>query len=317
MPDFTLLIADSHIAAAQTLRCVAKYLQLKLKVRIDQHTTAMTLHTRHGALTGPLQLLARYMAGIRKDTSLLGRGHFESAQVDQWLWWSINEMQDVDAAAAVFLNLHLSDRTFLVGECFSLADIIVSSLRQSFDVSKFPNVQRWLDTCMNQPHVEMASEAIVAEVPQLSSSIALARDDLWSSVFGIDNAALALSQQDIVPVSPLPDSFTVAELTDRSNCELSASTADLIAEMNRAGFITYTPPDVNGTGWQHSLSFIRDLLFSRVSNHGHDLNICDNDDSHTLPQISRFQHQRYCVSFDFKRCPIDLRRFWLPQVRFV
>jgi len=145
---------------------------------------------------GPLyesNAMARYMAGLRADTGLLGRSHYESGQVDQWTHWSGNELDaavgclvypimgymqynkktaetaraDVLAGLAL-LNKHLLHQTFLVGERVTLADIVVvCSLMNAFKLAldsatraAFPNVNRWFLTCVNQPQFR----AVVGEV---------------------------------------------------------------------------------------------------------------------------------------------------------
>lgn len=142
-----------------------------------------------GLLTpqGPLyesNAIARYVAGLRADSQLLGASHYEAGLIDQWVHWAQNE---VDACASVLvypifgylqynkkaydiakgdlhaalghLNTHLQSQTFIVGERVTLADISLScSLYFPFKTvidaatqAKFPNVTRWFVTCVNQP----------------------------------------------------------------------------------------------------------------------------------------------------------------------
>ena len=63
------------------------------------------------------------------------------------------------------LNGVLADKTFLVGERISLADIsVVTSLLQLFEkvlsadyTKDVPNVVRWFTTCVNQPNFKVSS----------------------------------------------------------------------------------------------------------------------------------------------------------------
>jgi elongation factor 1-gamma len=141
------------------------------------------LDTPHGAIFES-NAIARYVAGLRLDTELLGASYFERAQVDQWLDFSTNELEptasiwlypvwgefDFDQSAydgakkdmteiLKILDSHLLTRTFLVGHRISLADIALASalvdcFRDVFDAAfrkPFGNVSRWFNTCVNQP----------------------------------------------------------------------------------------------------------------------------------------------------------------------
>jgi len=158
---------------------------------------------------GPLyesNAMARYVAGLRADNTLLGSSHYESGLVDQWIHWAQN---DVDAPVGVLvypilgymqynkkaydiakgdlnnalslLNNHLQSQTFLVGERVSLADIsLVCSLQWAFNLvidsaaqAKYANVTRWYLTCVNQPEfaavmgeVKLAVEEVKADKPK-------------------------------------------------------------------------------------------------------------------------------------------------------
>lgn len=137
---------------------------------------------------GPLfesNAIARYAARYGGDaTKIYGATPYESSLIDQWIDFSVNEI-DLPAAAWLYpifgfvpfnaqaterakedikkaldlLNKHLTYRTYLVGERVSLADIIVSMslyhlytkvLDQTFR-KQCGNVNRWFLTCVNQP----------------------------------------------------------------------------------------------------------------------------------------------------------------------
>eukprot|EP01042_Synura_sphagnicola_P014004 gene14004-17721_t len=137
--------------------------------------------------------IARYVARLRPDAELLGVSFFESAQVDSWIEFNSHELElpatvwyypvlgaapynaslsakakgDVSRALKVLEN-HLADKTYLVGEKITLADITVAStlvypFKFVADASfrgAFPNVIRWFETLVHQP----AFEAVVGLV---------------------------------------------------------------------------------------------------------------------------------------------------------
>ncbi|CAN0411698.1 unnamed protein product, partial [Phaeothamnion confervicola] len=127
--------------------------------------------------------IARYVARMRRDTELCGVGFFQSGAVDSWIdfcshelelpatvWYYpvIGYMPYNDAAAAKAkadlatalgaLEKHLLDKTYLVGDKITLADICVASalvypmkLVMDADYRKpFPCVTRWFTTCVAQ-----------------------------------------------------------------------------------------------------------------------------------------------------------------------
>jgi elongation factor 1-gamma len=141
------------------------------------------LESNEGAVFEP-NAAARYIARKSK-VSLYGASDFEAAQVDQWVDFSISEI-DLPASVWVFpilgyiqnnatatqrakgdirkvldiLNNHLADRTFLVGERISLADIVVATslhrlytrVLDSAFRKQFVNTNRWFTTIVNQPN---------------------------------------------------------------------------------------------------------------------------------------------------------------------
>jgi elongation factor 1-gamma len=122
---------------------------------------------------------------MRADSGLYGNSFFESALVDQWVDFSANELEapraiwlyptlglldfnqtaydeakhDMTAALTILEN-HLLNNQFLASHQITLADIaivcaLVTPFRDLFSpdyVSKFPNVTRWFNCCVNQPH---------------------------------------------------------------------------------------------------------------------------------------------------------------------
>ena len=151
------------------------------------------LVTEDGALTQS-NAIARFLARHRNDTGLTGSSLLESAQVDQWIDWCLNELElpavmwlfpifgwmpnDIDRtnaakkdvlSALTTLDAHLADCTFLVGNAVTLADIIVvSTLVSPFKMvldanqrKRFPHLLRYFTTLINLPHFK----AVLDEVP--------------------------------------------------------------------------------------------------------------------------------------------------------
>lgn len=127
--------------------------------------------------------IARHVAQLRRDTELMGRSFFDSAQVDSWVDFCSHDLElpatvwiypafgylpyNADACAKAktdfaralsVLEAHLSDKTYLVGHSITLADIaVVCTLVYPFKFTAnaayrapFPNVMRWFNTCTNQ-----------------------------------------------------------------------------------------------------------------------------------------------------------------------
>merc|ERR1711935_953825 len=128
--------------------------------------------------------IARYIAKIRRDTGLTGNGSLvEEAIVDSWIGFSANNLElpacvwwyptagfmpfqkaayekaKTDLAAGLtILNNHLLDKTYLVNDQITLADItVVSALLYPMKLvcdknflKPFTNVVRWFTTCVNQ-----------------------------------------------------------------------------------------------------------------------------------------------------------------------
>ena len=128
--------------------------------------------------------IARYVAGLRRDSELLGASYYESGLVDSWLDFCSNEIElpaclwvypvlglaeyDADLfaqaktdlfAGLATLESHLLLNTYLVGNAITLADIVMASaLLYPFKFvldgncrKRFPSVVRWFTTLVNQP----------------------------------------------------------------------------------------------------------------------------------------------------------------------
>jgi elongation factor 1-gamma len=151
------------------------------------------LETAHGSIFES-NAIARYVARLRADAHLMGYSFFESGQVDSWVDFSAHELElpatlwyypvlgsapynpaiaarakaDVTRALKV-VECHLMERTYLVGERVTLADITVASaLVYPFKFvmdgafrAQFPNVVRWFTTLVHQPQFEAVVGTVV------------------------------------------------------------------------------------------------------------------------------------------------------------
>jgi len=147
--------------------------------------------------------IARYISRMRRDTEIYGVSFYESGLIDSWIDFSTNEIElpglvwtypvlgllpyheETTSKARndlrkglLTLDNYLLDKTFLVGDKITLADITVSTaLVYPFKIvctpqylSEFPNVMRWFNTLVNQPQfLNVIGKVIFAEVELLPS----------------------------------------------------------------------------------------------------------------------------------------------------
>jgi elongation factor 1-gamma len=133
------------------------------------------------------EAIARYIAALGKNSSLLGSGIEEEALIDQWVSYGDHELQSylylvgsvirgavpynksteqhfrerIDRSLGV-LEKHLKDKTFLVNERITLADISVAAVLKNYwrgigDAQareKVPNLLRFYNTIANHPKIK-------------------------------------------------------------------------------------------------------------------------------------------------------------------
>ncbi len=122
-------------------------------------------------LDTPLSVLSYLLHG---EAFLVGSNTQEAAQILQWVGYARNELhailcacvhfpersEEKVGAAAVLegLNKVLMNRTYLVGERLSVADVAVAvemqllcSILDKCNRDTHPNLLRWLNTCLQQP----------------------------------------------------------------------------------------------------------------------------------------------------------------------
>lgn len=203
------LFTDQGNPAAWKILVAAKYAGVliespKFEYGVDNKTPEFekksplgkvpVLESHEGVIFEP-NAAARFVARQSKS-SLVGATDFEAAQVDQWIEFSVSEI-DLPASVWVFpilgyiqnnavatqrakgdirkvldiLNNHLADRTFLVGERISLADIVVATSLHRLYVKvldpgfrkQYVNTNRWFTTVVNQPNfVAVAGQTVLA-----------------------------------------------------------------------------------------------------------------------------------------------------------
>lgn len=160
------------------------------------------LETESGAVIFESNAIARYIARTRADKELLGATFTENALVDSWIDFSANQLElaaslwvypvlgltatspaitakaKADVAAALqVLNTHLADKTYLVGEKITLADITVASaLVYPFKFvadpafrAPFGNVLRWFNTLVHQAQFEQVIGTVVLAESELAA----------------------------------------------------------------------------------------------------------------------------------------------------
>mmetsp|Transcript_16955 Transcript_16955/g.25503 ORF Transcript_16955/g.25503 Transcript_16955/m.25503 type:complete len:438 (-) Transcript_16955:259-1572(-) len=150
--------------------------------------------------SGPIfesNAIARYIARIRRDTDLYGRTFYESALIDSWIDFCAHELElpctmwvypiigympynatayakakEHVTKALSTLDAHLLDKTYIVGDSLTLADITIASAlvypaKLAMDPSfraQFPNVMRWFDLCVHQSQfIAVIGEVNLAE----------------------------------------------------------------------------------------------------------------------------------------------------------
>jgi len=147
--------------------------------------------------------IARYVARMRGDTELYGVSFYDSAQVDSWIDFSAHEIElpatmwfypvigympfnplatekaksDLARSLGVLEN-YLLDKTYLVGDKITLADITVASalvypMKLVMDAeyrSAFPCVLRWFTTLVNQSQFKAVIGEVMLAAQELTPS---------------------------------------------------------------------------------------------------------------------------------------------------
>jgi elongation factor 1-gamma len=192
-PSYTLHTPQGSFRAFKAL-IAAEYNGINVEVaaefdaetvkRLSPTGKAPVLATPQGQVVFESNAIARYLAKIRRDTGLTGDNIHDEAAIDSWVDFAANELElpasvwfypalgympfnkeayekakkDLAAGLAT-LNNYLVDKTYLVGDQITLADITVASallypMKLVCDkayLKPFGNAVRWFTTCVNQP----------------------------------------------------------------------------------------------------------------------------------------------------------------------
>mmetsp|Transcript_91577 Transcript_91577/g.144742 ORF Transcript_91577/g.144742 Transcript_91577/m.144742 type:complete len:643 (+) Transcript_91577:70-1998(+) len=174
------LFVEADSLAARKILATAKIAGLAVKIAGPSKGTTSTgvgipelLHHPH---KNPVRHLSPIMRRLAQsvDCGLLGRNFEDESVIDAWMDWASLDIDHVlrmpsatpDKLCDV-LQSHLKNRTFLVGERLTIADISVAvSLQQGVNAAgmadaqkKFPATVRWLRTCIE--HLQLPSAPAV------------------------------------------------------------------------------------------------------------------------------------------------------------
>lgn len=163
-------IADDYNTRKALVTSV--YCGVPLKQSRGAEFATLTLETPDGSLWQPNAIL-RYLARSTPELELEGQTLIQKAQVAQWLEFSCTELEPAliinnneqgDSAlkrATQVLQAHLLHHTYLVTNKITLADVAIACalLMHIGEVPLPQAVERWFNTCINQPQFLKVEEA--------------------------------------------------------------------------------------------------------------------------------------------------------------
>ena len=203
------LVTYPALFRAQKVIITAELAKVNLEVddkATESQLASLSVHGKVPCLVTPegniseSNAITRYIARMAPASQgLTGATPFESAQVDSWLdfcvqdleipatlwiapilgWMDNNEAvseraaQDLKKGIAVLEN-HLKMETFIVGRQITIADVAIATtlllpLKLVLDAKAreaFPNVMRWFDLCVHQQaFIDVVGETKLCEVP--------------------------------------------------------------------------------------------------------------------------------------------------------
>ena len=141
----------------------------------DSNAILLYLSEKSGKLGGTPENRAELLSWMRFVASGLGpysgqSVHFRHAAPEQ-IPYAANRYQREAQRHYEVLDTHLADRTYLVGEEFSIADIAAwgwvdkaGVVLGDAELAGFPNLKRWFDSINNRPAVARA-RAVGQDVP--------------------------------------------------------------------------------------------------------------------------------------------------------
>lgn len=148
---------------------------------------APLLETQKGDVIVSSQAISRFIASLRRDTELFGKGSIEdTVAIDDWTNWAAQELElpvclsyymttgvmrfgednmaktkkDIECALAVLESKFQNAHTYLVlPDQVTVADIVISCylvypftlVFSEAELKEFPKVKTWFENCMQQP----------------------------------------------------------------------------------------------------------------------------------------------------------------------
>lgn len=182
MPAVPRLIAAAADVCTQKIIVAARAAGVDLRLEAAPTRVIPELH-RGNLVVRYTNAILRWVGRVTQTADIYGSSFFESAQVDSWLDWSELELAYDSppflTAAIDTLEKHLSDRVFLVGQRFTLADVSVSCslhhLQQQGQIKELPQgLRRWLGTCTTlDAYKGVLDVPVVAPSPTTERSLEL------------------------------------------------------------------------------------------------------------------------------------------------
>ncbi|XP_077990867.1 eukaryotic translation elongation factor 1 epsilon-1-like [Glandiceps talaboti] len=151
----------------QDVRSIAKFLGVNsVKVNVSSETKTPVLHTENGGSITGLASITKYLTQKSGKQKLLGGSCEQKAVVGQWLDYRVTQVDRCNSREEVKtvlkeLNHYLSDRVYMSGYHFSIADLLLyyglhSILSESTmqEKQKFMNLSRWFDNVQRYPDIQ-------------------------------------------------------------------------------------------------------------------------------------------------------------------
>jgi elongation factor 1-gamma len=239
MPTYKLHAPEASFRAFSTL-IAAEYNGVKIDVSTDLGAASKSpvgklplLELPDGSTIFSSHSMARFVAGIRRDSGLTGNTLNEQAAIDAWMDWAGQDLElpacvwfypvagympfnqsayekakaDLGNALAV-LDQHLLDKTYLVNHQITLADIVVAStLLYPFKLvadkgylKPYGNVVRWFQTCVNQPEFQQ----VVGQVAMCKKELAAAGQETKKTSGGSSKKSEKKPKEDVAALEPAP-----------------------------------------------------------------------------------------------------------------
>ncbi|XP_014780981.1 eukaryotic translation elongation factor 1 epsilon-1 [Octopus bimaculoides] len=145
------------MAEQKHLDALAKFLRRPQKILVQENNVLVL--KENGLNVQGFLSIAKHLTRTSNQQVLLGKTPAEQAFVDQWLEYMI---LNLDAKTDKYsslqdLNSYLSDRVYMIGNCITLADLLLFfALHQTMseltfqEKEKFLHLSRWYDNLQYQ-----------------------------------------------------------------------------------------------------------------------------------------------------------------------